>query len=158
MAKLQEMGEFVRSASSTIEAPVVRRLKEAFAAQGPQQSPAPKADGQVASAPPKGGPDGRSEPAPSQPAGTPRTPSPRPPQGRAGGGGAPPPPAGRQAPPGRPRRAGSRRNQGPLGQRSRVLHRAVFPPRSLARQRPLRPLRRPARRGPRQRPRRRPRQ
>src|SRR5258707_192600 len=31
MAKLQEMGEFVRSASSTIEAPVVRRLKEAFA-------------------------------------------------------------------------------------------------------------------------------
>ncbi|HEX5188525.1 MAG TPA: translation initiation factor IF-2 [Streptosporangiaceae bacterium] len=33
MAKLQEMGEFVRSASSTIEAPVVRRLKEAFAGQ-----------------------------------------------------------------------------------------------------------------------------
>jgi translation initiation factor IF-2 len=31
MAKLQEMGEFVRSASSTIEAPVVRRLQEAFA-------------------------------------------------------------------------------------------------------------------------------
>ncbi|WP_262403049.1 translation initiation factor IF-2 N-terminal domain-containing protein, partial [Actinomadura sp. CNU-125] len=30
MAKLQEMGEFVRSASSTIEAPVVRRLTEAF--------------------------------------------------------------------------------------------------------------------------------
>ncbi|HEY3951928.1 MAG TPA: translation initiation factor IF-2 [Streptosporangiaceae bacterium] len=33
MAKLQEMGEFVRSASSTIEAPVVRRLKESFQAQ-----------------------------------------------------------------------------------------------------------------------------
>ena len=33
MAKLQEMGEFVRSPSSTIEAPVVRRLKEAFAGQ-----------------------------------------------------------------------------------------------------------------------------
>ncbi|MFF5206293.1 translation initiation factor IF-2 [Streptosporangium sp. NPDC000396] len=30
MAKLQEMGEFVRSASSTIEAPVVRRLTEAL--------------------------------------------------------------------------------------------------------------------------------
>src|SRR4029077_20987185 len=30
MAKLEEMGEFVRSASSTIEAPVVRRLQEAF--------------------------------------------------------------------------------------------------------------------------------
>ncbi len=32
MAKLQEMGEFVRSASSTIEAPVVRRLREEFPA------------------------------------------------------------------------------------------------------------------------------
>ena len=31
MAELEKMGEFVRSASSTIEAPVVRRLKEAFA-------------------------------------------------------------------------------------------------------------------------------
>src|ERR1700684_1126510 len=31
MDKLKEMGEFVRSASSTIEAPVVRRLKESFA-------------------------------------------------------------------------------------------------------------------------------
>ncbi|HEV2243786.1 MAG TPA: translation initiation factor IF-2 N-terminal domain-containing protein, partial [Streptosporangiaceae bacterium] len=38
MAKLQEMGEFVRSASSTIEAPVVRRLKEAFATQQPRQA------------------------------------------------------------------------------------------------------------------------
>ncbi|MGH3329513.1 MAG: translation initiation factor IF-2 N-terminal domain-containing protein, partial [Streptomycetales bacterium] len=34
MAKLQELGEFVRSASSTVEAPVVRRLKEAFAEDG----------------------------------------------------------------------------------------------------------------------------
>jgi translation initiation factor IF-2 len=38
MAKLQEMGEFVRSASSTIEAPVVRRLKEAFASQQSAQA------------------------------------------------------------------------------------------------------------------------
>jgi translation initiation factor IF-2 len=30
MAKLQEFGEFVRSASSTIEAPVVRKLRESF--------------------------------------------------------------------------------------------------------------------------------
>ena len=37
MDQLKEMGEFVRSASSTIEAPVVRRLKEAFAAQAAQQ-------------------------------------------------------------------------------------------------------------------------
>src|ERR1700761_3966638 len=33
MAKPQQMGEFVRSASSTIEAPVVRRLKDEFAGQ-----------------------------------------------------------------------------------------------------------------------------
>ncbi|WP_409240559.1 translation initiation factor IF-2 N-terminal domain-containing protein, partial [Streptomyces sp. PA5.6] len=30
MAKLQELGEFVRSASSTIEAPVVRKLTDAL--------------------------------------------------------------------------------------------------------------------------------
>ncbi|MGO9143650.1 MAG: translation initiation factor IF-2 [Streptosporangiaceae bacterium] len=40
MAKLQEMGEFVRSASSTIEAPVVRRLKDEFAGQQPKQAKA----------------------------------------------------------------------------------------------------------------------
>ena len=38
MAKLEEMGEFVRSASSTIEAPVVRRLKEAFNGGGAAKS------------------------------------------------------------------------------------------------------------------------
>ncbi|WP_346104137.1 translation initiation factor IF-2 N-terminal domain-containing protein, partial [Nonomuraea maheshkhaliensis] len=63
MAKLQEMGEFVRSASSTIEAPVVRRLTEALGAskggpsrgggqssnkpQPPRAAPRP-ADGQAA--------------------------------------------------------------------------------------------------------------
>src|SRR5580700_10565772 len=52
MAKLQEMGEFVRSASSTIEAPVVRRLKEAFAAQQPKQARASQAtDGRSVAAP-----------------------------------------------------------------------------------------------------------
>ncbi|MGH3329494.1 MAG: translation initiation factor IF-2 N-terminal domain-containing protein, partial [Streptomycetales bacterium] len=40
MAKLQELGEFVRSASSTVEAPVVRRLKEAFAEDGSGAKPA----------------------------------------------------------------------------------------------------------------------
>ncbi|WP_327086573.1 translation initiation factor IF-2 [Nonomuraea sp. NBC_01738] len=37
MAKLQEMGEFVRSASSTIEAPVVRRLTEALGVSKPSK-------------------------------------------------------------------------------------------------------------------------
>ncbi|MCH0543366.1 translation initiation factor IF-2 N-terminal domain-containing protein, partial [Streptomyces sp. MUM 203J] len=34
MAKLQELGEFVRSASSTIEAPVVRKLTDALQGSG----------------------------------------------------------------------------------------------------------------------------
>ena len=52
VTKLQEMGEFVRSASSTVEAPVVRKLREAYPAQqgngatpaaaAPKAKPAPK--------------------------------------------------------------------------------------------------------------------
>ena len=45
MAKLEEMGEFVRSASSTIEAPVVRRLKEAFNGGGGKSGGAASASG-----------------------------------------------------------------------------------------------------------------
>ncbi|MFD5425752.1 translation initiation factor IF-2 [Streptomyces sp. NPDC127084] len=47
MAKLQELGEFVRSASSTIEAPVVRKLTDAFQ-QGSGASPAKRAAGKPA--------------------------------------------------------------------------------------------------------------
>ncbi|MFB0835154.1 translation initiation factor IF-2 [Arthrobacter halodurans] len=44
VAKLQELGEFVRSASSTIEAPVVRKLRDAFpGGQKPAAKPATKA-------------------------------------------------------------------------------------------------------------------
>ena len=44
LAKLQEMGEFVRSASSTVEPPVVRRLREAMPAAPPAPAAAePKA-------------------------------------------------------------------------------------------------------------------
>jgi translation initiation factor IF-2 len=61
VAKLQEMGEFVRSASSTIEAPVVRRLREAFpaapaadaAAKPARKSTAPKPSAPVAPAAPE---------------------------------------------------------------------------------------------------------
>ena len=43
MAKLQELGEFVRSPSSTVEAPVVRKLREAFPADAaPVAEAAPK--------------------------------------------------------------------------------------------------------------------
>ncbi|MDP5094279.1 MAG: translation initiation factor IF-2 N-terminal domain-containing protein, partial [Candidatus Nanopelagicales bacterium] len=50
LAKLAELGEFVRSASSTIEAPVVRKLKDAMpaapadgAAAKPKRAAKPKA-------------------------------------------------------------------------------------------------------------------
>ncbi|HZE66530.1 MAG TPA: translation initiation factor IF-2, partial [Sporichthyaceae bacterium] len=43
MAKLQELGEFVRSASSTIEAPVVRKLQEAFPGDAPAKPAARRA-------------------------------------------------------------------------------------------------------------------
>ncbi|MET8138967.1 translation initiation factor IF-2 [Sphaerisporangium sp. NPDC005288] len=77
MAKLQEMGEFVRSASSTIEAPVVRKLTEALKGSsdsrgGDRSSRAPKAS-------PRPAPSqaGNGAPAPGQ--GVPRPgPSPRP--------------------------------------------------------------------------------
>ncbi|MCW2703738.1 MAG: translation initiation factor, partial [Blastococcus sp.] len=40
LAKLKEQGEFVKSASSTVEAPVARRLREALGGNG---APAPSA-------------------------------------------------------------------------------------------------------------------
>ncbi|SBT89229.1 translation initiation factor IF-2, partial [Streptomyces sp. DI166] len=43
MAKLQELGEFVRSASSTIEAPVVRKLTDALQQGNGGGKPAPPA-------------------------------------------------------------------------------------------------------------------
>ncbi|HZM77740.1 MAG TPA: translation initiation factor IF-2 [Candidatus Limnocylindrales bacterium] len=51
LAKLKEMGEFVKSASSTVEAPVARRLKEAFAATPPAPSAPPAAAATTASEP-----------------------------------------------------------------------------------------------------------
>ena len=44
VAKLKDMGEFVRSASSTVEPPVIKKLKEAFPAPaaGAGEAPAKK--------------------------------------------------------------------------------------------------------------------
>ena len=76
MAKLQEMGEFVRSASSTIEAPVVRRLKDDFGGQSPK-SQGRRPQGQPGAAPAGQAADGNgSRPAPR--------PGPARPQARAG--------------------------------------------------------------------------
>uniref|UniRef100_UPI00201AD396 translation initiation factor IF-2 N-terminal domain-containing protein n=1 Tax=Modestobacter marinus TaxID=477641 RepID=UPI00201AD396 len=66
LAKLKEQGEFVKSASSTVEAPVARRLREAFpgdgassgggngasgARPGPRPTPGPRPAAPVTSAP-----------------------------------------------------------------------------------------------------------
>ncbi|MFE0688648.1 translation initiation factor IF-2 [Streptomyces xiamenensis] len=71
MAKLQELGEFVRSASSTIEAPVVRKLSDALSAGGAKKSAKPGAPGRSApkpgGAPKPGAPGPRPGPAAPKP-------------------------------------------------------------------------------------------
>ncbi|MBA9006996.1 MULTISPECIES: translation initiation factor IF-2 [Thermomonospora] len=98
MAKLQEMGEFVRSASSTIEAPVVRRLTEAFSnsstgadkkvgGRKPQQAPGRRPE--TAPRPPAGAEPG-ARPAAPRPGPAPKPgPRPGPQQGPRPGGGRP---------------------------------------------------------------------
>ncbi|MBO9705191.1 MAG: translation initiation factor IF-2, partial [Arthrobacter sp.] len=70
LAKLQSLGEFVRSASSTIEPPVAKKLRDAFpgggSAPAPSAAPAAKA---AAPAAPKA-PAAASAPAPQTPAAT----------------------------------------------------------------------------------------
>ncbi|MET8690952.1 translation initiation factor IF-2 [Streptomyces bauhiniae] len=78
MAKLQELGEFVRSASSTIEAPVVRKLTDAFQGGGNGKSagkpaprkatPKPGAPSPAPSARPAAPKPGAPKPAAQQPA------------------------------------------------------------------------------------------
>ncbi|WP_370088022.1 translation initiation factor IF-2 [Streptacidiphilus sp. MAP12-16] len=75
MAKLQELGEFVRSASSTIEAPVVRKLEVAFGGAASPAKPAsaskpapPKPAGSASAAPRPGAP----RPAAPRPAAAPQ--------------------------------------------------------------------------------------
>ncbi|WP_433286135.1 translation initiation factor IF-2 [Micromonospora sp. CA-244673] len=64
LAKLKEMGEFVKSASSTVEAPVARRLRGAFVASaGGSSAPA---------APPAAAPSPATTPTPSPTPGAPR--------------------------------------------------------------------------------------
>ncbi|MEU2061340.1 translation initiation factor IF-2 [Streptomyces sp. NPDC013455] len=97
MAKLQELGEFVRSASSTIEAPVVRKLTDAFqggsgksagkpaprkaspkpAAPSPAQAARPAAPRPAAPKPPTA-PAAQQPAAPSAPAASTPAPGPRP--------------------------------------------------------------------------------
>lgn len=71
LAKLKEQGEFVKSASSTVEAPVARRLRESFAAKS---APAKSgSNGSKTTARP--GPSGAAKPAAPGPRPGPRTPA-----------------------------------------------------------------------------------
>ncbi|MCP2178544.1 bacterial translation initiation factor 2 (bIF-2) [Williamsia maris] len=67
LARLSEQGEFVKSASSTVEAPVARRLRESYpaekAAAPASASPAPASNGSTGAAPTPGG----TRPSPAKP-------------------------------------------------------------------------------------------
>ncbi|MDX3617656.1 translation initiation factor IF-2 [Streptomyces europaeiscabiei] len=102
MAKLQELGEFVRSASSTIEAPVVRKLTDALQQGNGGGKPAPRksaparpaapSPAQAARpAAPRPGPAAPKPPAAEKPAAASPAPGPRPLPG-------PKPPAPKPAP------------------------------------------------------------
>ncbi|WP_245671656.1 translation initiation factor IF-2 N-terminal domain-containing protein, partial [Nocardia amamiensis] len=72
LATLKEQGEFVKSASSTVEAPVARRLRESFAAKSapsngtkPGARPGPSSSGRPAAKPAGGGPRPGPRPAPT---------------------------------------------------------------------------------------------
>ncbi|MFJ4619261.1 translation initiation factor IF-2 [Streptomyces sp. NPDC088812] len=67
MAKLQELGEFVRSASSTIEAPVVRKLTDAFQGGGGGRSAKPGAPRKAAPKPAAPSPAQAARPGPAAP-------------------------------------------------------------------------------------------
>ncbi|MFF0340717.1 translation initiation factor IF-2 [Kribbella sp. NPDC004875] len=77
LTRLNDMGEFVRSASSTIEAPVVRRLAEDFEKNPPKKRTAKKAAASTSAAPQATAPVAPAAPKPAQPA-TPKAPAERP--------------------------------------------------------------------------------
>ncbi|WP_395307088.1 translation initiation factor IF-2 [Mycobacterium sp. AMU20-3851] len=79
LARLSDQGEFVKSASSTVEAPVARRLRESFGggkSAAPADAPAAKAPGKPAA--PSGGPKPGPKPAPQAPPAPPAPPAPAP--------------------------------------------------------------------------------
>jgi hypothetical protein len=93
LARLSEQGEFVKSASSTVEAPVARRLRESFGGSKPSQDktsgngaaaakPAAKSAAPAAkpAAPKPAAPPAPEPPAPPPPAPAPAGPAPEQPQ------------------------------------------------------------------------------
>ena len=66
LAKLSELGEFVKTASSTVEAPVAKRVRDAFPKKDEAKKDAPAAKPKAAPKPTAGakpGPAKKSEPA-----------------------------------------------------------------------------------------------
>jgi translation initiation factor IF-2 len=105
MAKLTEMGEYTRSASSTIEAPVVRRLKDAFPAGGDApvkpaaKKAAPKPAAQKAAPAPVEAPAEAAAPTPSAAPAAPSAPAEQAPAAAAPSAPAPAAPAAPSATP-----------------------------------------------------------
>ncbi|HEU0192472.1 MAG TPA: translation initiation factor IF-2 [Mycobacterium sp.] len=77
LARLSEQGEFVKSASSTVEAPVARRLRESFGGAKPaaQKSAEPPAATTAAKTAGNGAPAKPAEAAPAAPAASPEAPA-----------------------------------------------------------------------------------
>jgi translation initiation factor IF-2 len=75
LAKLGELGEFVKSPSSTIEPPVVRRLRAAFPAGPAASAPAASAPAPAAKRPAPSKPAKAAPPAVAQPAAAPPAPA-----------------------------------------------------------------------------------
>ncbi|WP_299574233.1 translation initiation factor IF-2 [uncultured Williamsia sp.] len=92
LARLSDQGEFVKSASSTVEAPVARRLRESFPSAGGKSdgAAAKNGGGSAASAPASGAPKPGATPGPKPGAPKPAAPAPAAP--------AAPAPAAAQAP------------------------------------------------------------
>ncbi|HZY28962.1 MAG TPA: translation initiation factor IF-2 [Jiangellaceae bacterium] len=143
LAKLGDLGEFVRSASSTIEAPVVRRLKEAFADAPPQAKKAAPAKKAAAAAPPPAAaaPVAAPEPVVAQTPAAPTVPAPapavaepvaapeRPAAAAAAAAAAEAAPAGPKPGPVAPRPSGPRPGNNPFGTESTGMGRRPSGPR-----------------------------
>ncbi|WP_026316846.1 translation initiation factor IF-2 [Actinokineospora enzanensis] len=96
LAKLKDMGEFVKSASSTVEAPVARRLRDAYPGKG--EKPAPRPGPRPTPRPPAPRPEATSAPAPAA-AEAPAQAAPAPVTSTGGGQTAPPKPGFVPGPP-----------------------------------------------------------
>ncbi|GLW78404.1 translation initiation factor IF-2 [Actinokineospora globicatena] len=74
LAKLKDLGEFVKSASSTVEAPVARRLRDAYPGKG-EAKPGPRPGPKPAPRPPAPRPEASTAPAAQAPAAASSAPS-----------------------------------------------------------------------------------